>query len=88
MLAHAGAEGVFQGFPGVLQRFAHGVDRVEPVRERGGAGRGERAARAVEAAGQALKDKGLEQPHVAVQPVHDLRRVFMRAGDEDVFAAE
>ena len=46
-LAHAGAERVFQGFPGVLQRFAHGVDRVEPVRERGGAGRGERAAGAV-----------------------------------------
>ena len=54
VLAHAGPISRVQRLPGVLLSVAHRLGDVQPVGDRGGDGGGERAARAVVAARQAL----------------------------------
>ena len=87
VLPHARAERGLQCLPRVLLRILDRIADRQPVRD-GRSDRGsERASGAVIRARQPLPAIAAQHTFLPVERVHDLRRVLVRAGDEDILAA-
>src|SRR5262245_6518808 len=80
VLAHARPESGLERLPGVLLRIFHRIADLQAVRDCRGDGGRERAARTVIGARQPLPVVGAHDAVLTVERIHDLRRVFMRAG--------
>ena len=84
MLSHSGAITLLQCLPGKLLRLVTGLERVEAVRHQSGNARGQGAAGAVVAVGQAFPGKGFKPPVPRVQGVDDVPGIFVGAGQQYV----
>ena len=73
---------------GELLRVGHRLARRGAAGQPRGHGGGQRASAPVEYAFDAGPFEGLDEPPDPVEAVDDVRRGFVRAGDEYVFAAQ
>ena len=85
-MAHARTVGVLQGLIGVFLRLFDGIGNILAERKQRGDSRSQRAAGAVVGTGQTIPVQPMHHAARVVERVGDLGALFMRAGDEDVFA--
>src|SRR5260370_24601384 len=88
VLTHAGTKPRVERLPRVFLGFAHRLGQLEAVGERRRDRCGKRATRSVIASRQSFPAVGAHHAFRAVERVHHLRRVLVRAGNEHVLAAQ
>src|SRR5262245_54803452 len=87
-LPHARAKARVQRLPGVFLGLAHGIGQLEAVGERRRDRGGQRASRAVVGLWKPFPAVGAHHALRAIERVHHLRSVLVRACDEHILAAE
>src|SRR5207249_4396026 len=88
VLTHAWAKPRVERLPRVFLGFAHRLGQLEAVGERRRDRGGKRATRSVITSGQSFPAVRAHHAFRAVERIHDLRGVLVRAGDEHILAAQ
>ena len=87
-MAHAGAETIPQGLPGVVLRIANSIFDACATGNAASNRGSQRTARAMKAAGESFPAVAADDSFATVKRVDDLRRVFVGASDQYMLHAQ